>query len=571
MKRRAREQGADTKRLGELQKLAVEEVISGLDFNPVSLQMAAAQLIAGNHSISYRKMGLHRMDYGPKGDGTVGVGSLELLGHSKILPRLGEWDHDYESLNKLKSERVQLSHEDNPMLEDAVKAVKDVRLIVMNPPFTNRVNMGEKFPLEIRKKMRVSVDNLDHTLALCDSEMDGVVDKNSIQPLFIALADRCLDKKNGILAMISPTIMMTAASALKERRLLAKRFQIHTIITSHSTKQINLSQNTSINESLVIACRCVGERHPTRIVNLDRMPLDDGEAADLHQSLLGCKNGLISNGWGEVSQWPAHLIEKGDWSAAVWRSPALAVASSKFAHMQGLISLHDQNMIPAATAQILSGTFKVSTSDTHGSFPILKSKGGQAQQRIKAEPDEWWLPKSPAEKDMFSLGHEHPETRKMLKKAGHILITAGQNISSARLTAVASKAKYVGMGWRPVAAMTVNQAKATAVFLNSTVGRLQIMRWPGKELQFPGYSAKVLRNIRVPDLSDEHIVEVLSDCWEQTKDMKVPQFREGECEVRRLWDEAVAKALQWDVGQLEELRHLLHKEPFVRGKGYNEY
>ncbi len=571
MKRRAREQGADTKRLGELQKLAVEEVISGLDFNPVSLQMAAAQLIAGNHSISYRKMGLHRMDYGPKGDGTVGVGSLELLGHSKILPRLGEWDHDYDSLNKLKSERVHLSHEDNPMLEDAVKAVKDVRLIVMNPPFTNRVNMGEKFPPEIRKKMRLSVDNLDHTLALCDSEMDGVVDKNSIQPLFIALADRCLNKKNGILAMISPTIMMTAASALKERRLLAKRFQIHTIITSHSTKQINLSQNTSINESLIFACRRVGERHPTRIINLDRMPLDDGEAADLHQSLLDCKNGLIPNGWGEVSQWPAHLIEKGDWSAAVWRSPRLAKNASKIANMRSLITLVDQNMTPASTGPILRVRFKASIPEISGSFPILKSKGAQGQTQIKAIPDEYWIPKKSVVKELFSPEHGHPETEKMLQKSGHLLITAGQDISTARLTAVASEKKYVGNSWMPITNVTIEQAKALSVFLNSTVGRLQIMRSPGKKLQFPGYSAKETANIRVPDLNESQIVEVLSDCWEQTKDMKVPQFREGECELRRLWDEAVAKALQWDVGQLEELRHLLHKEPFVRGKGYNEY
>ena len=68
MKRRAREQGASETEIGDLQKLAVEETIKGLDINPVSLQLAAAQLTAGNQEIRYRQMGLHLMPYGPQPD-----------------------------------------------------------------------------------------------------------------------------------------------------------------------------------------------------------------------------------------------------------------------------------------------------------------------------------------------------------------------------------------------------------------------------------------------------------------------------------------------------------------------
>ena len=42
--------------------------IKGLDINPVSLQLAASQLTAGNHRVSYRRMGLHQMPYGPDKD-----------------------------------------------------------------------------------------------------------------------------------------------------------------------------------------------------------------------------------------------------------------------------------------------------------------------------------------------------------------------------------------------------------------------------------------------------------------------------------------------------------------------
>ena len=50
-----------------------------------------------------------------------------------------------------------------------------------------------------------------------------------------------------------------------------------------------------------------------------------------------------------------------------------------------------------------------------------------------------------------------------------------------------------------------------------------------------------------------------------------PQFRDGECEVRRLWDEAVAEAMGWDAEHLARLRYLLHQEPHVLGLGYNQY
>ena len=51
----------------------------------------------------------------------------------------------------------------------------------------------------------------------------------------------------------------------------------------------------------------------------------------------------------------------------------------------------------------------------------------------------------------------------------------------------------------------------------------------------------------------------------------MPQFRDGECEARRLWDEAVAEAMGWDPAELERLRLLLHQEPHVRGLGYGQY
>ena len=124
----------------------------------------------------------------------------------------------------------------------------------------------------------------------------------------------------------------------------------------------------------------------------------------------------------------------------------------------------------------------------------------------------------------------------------------------------------------PVTGLSAEEAKALAVFINSTPGRLQLMRVPGRTLEFPAYSAAEAARLRIPDVrNNARIRQILADCWERTKDTVVPQFRDGECAVRRLWDEAVAAALGWDARELAHLRRLLHQEPHVRGLGYNQY
>ena len=129
----------------------------------------------------------------------------------------------------------------------------------------------------------------------------------------------------------------------------------------------------------------------------------------------------------------------------------------------------------------------------------------------------------------------------------------------------------MGNGWMPITGLSPDEAKAIAIFANSTVGRLQLMQNPGRTLEFPVYSAAEAGNIRVPDIKNGRIRQTLADCWERAKEIEVPQFREGECEVRVLWDNAVAEVMGWEPEELGRQRQLLHKEPHVRGLGYNQY
>ncbi len=253
MKRRARQQGAGDHALADLQKLAVEGTLKGLDINPMSLQLAASQLTAGNRNIQYRRMGLHLMPYGPSSDtaaaGRVSTGTLELLAQKAIVER----SNDFVPDDSIASQGVW--QETDATLEDIVEAVKDARIVIMNPPFTNRSNVGEKFPRETQEQLRSRIDRMGALLVNNDSKLKNFVNKNSLGRLFDALADKCADAQRNVTTTISPTIALSNTSAVQARRVLAQRYHIHTVLTCHQPGKINLSQNTSINESIMVMRR----------------------------------------------------------------------------------------------------------------------------------------------------------------------------------------------------------------------------------------------------------------------------------------------------------------------------
>ena len=569
MKRRARERGASETQIGELQKLAVEDTIKGLDINPVSLQLAASQLTAGNQNIRYRRMGLHQMPYGPSPNNPtrVSVGTPELLGQKAIVPRndeLGLAD------DKIASQTIWPA--DDAELEDAVDAAKDARIVIMNPPFSNRSKMGEKFPQGVQQALRKRTDNVESWAIANNPKFKNFGSRNSVAPNFVMLADFCLQEDTGTLTMINPTIALSAPSGLNERRVLAERYHIHTVLTGRWPREFTLSQNVEVDECMVIAVRHHGNPPPTRFVHLDRMPHDEDEVAELHHTLQDTAIGLLADGWGEVSEWPAERMAEGDWTPAIWRSSELAEASRQFATHQGMRTIREHGHSCEATLQMMDKKNFIPAEPDHlGSFPIISSKGADGQTTIRSAPDSWWRPTSADEEQRILNGGTYPQADRLLDKAGYLLVTSGQAPSTARVSAIADGNKYVGRGWLPVTGPNIMEAKAIAVFINSTAGRLQLLRNAGRKIAFPQYNPEPIENIRIPNVGDARIRQTLADCWERTKEMTVPQFCEGECEVRRLWDEAVAEAMGWDADELARLRNLLHQEPHVRALGYGQY
>ena len=584
MKRRAAGDGAKEKTLARLHKHAVEEGIVGLDINPVSLQLAGAQLTIGDLSARYEKMGLWQMPYGyGNGDNNeepANAGSLELLTDERVAGKPAQYDpqgqqgFEFERertyKDKVKGVRIAL-REDEPkehegLVEDVVEKVQGRRVALMNPPFVTREKLGSKFERDQQVAVRKRIDGAQAVLEAGDPAMRGVAEKTTTRPLYVALGLKCIDPEEGVLGMVVPTAGLLAPSGLRERRILAERLHIRYVLTCHEPMNINLSQGTNVNESLVIGTRARrGEGRPTCFVSLDRLPRRADEAVAVAEAIAAGAH--IPEG--RSKEVCAERIAAGDWSAAGWRDPALDDAVEEILGWNSLVAMGD---VSGVTMRAPGHGALVEYKGTGMARQVFNSKAADGQIRIEGRPDSRMRlkPKDGETENAWEAREERLWNKWMKEYASHLLVSAGQRMQTGRLSAVACKGKHIGMRWKPVQGLTRQQAKAWAVWLNSTPGRLMTLIHRGKSLDFVVYDPAGLLQIRVPRLDRPRVIERLADAWEETCAVDVPQYRDGYTTVRQHWDEAVCNAI--DGAGLERVREWakkLNREPAVSVEGFH--
>ena len=574
-KNRAQAAGADGETIQRLHRHGVERGIAGLDVNPVSLQLAGAQLTLGDTSIAYRSMGLYEMPYGPT-PGIEGLsnptavapaGSLELLTDIRVLdpPRQPQGGLRLDDPNA-GQRSVALRTGVSPGLDDVVERLKGRRIAFMNPPFVTRDKLAKKLGEAGQRAVRERIDETQAFLEHNVPGLAGMTDKTSTRPLYVALGLKLIDQDNGVLAMVIPTSALLAPSGREERRILARELRVRWIVTCHEPGNVNMSQRTGINESLVVGTRRDRDRDlPTTFVSLDRLPRSGVEADELARDIA---KGVLPP---EAQQRDvaASRIRAGDWSPAGWRNLDLDKAYETLLAHPELRPLHD---IDGVAMQAPGHGILVPCEP--GQTPelrIVNSKSMDAQRtlrghadtnvRLKGPPDE--APERHARRLEQNLADWAP-----LKS--HLLVCTGQNLQSARLNAVATDEPMLGMRWKPMQGINRRTARAWALWLNSTPGRIATLTQRGKTLAYPVYTPEGLRRIRVPDTVATDAIARLEAAWLATADIEVPSYRDGYVEVRRAWDDAVADALGLSVDEVRGWAALLNAEPAVSLDGYDE-
>ena len=528
-----------------LHKRLVEDVLCGLDINQHGVQLAACNMTLGAPTVDYERMNLATMPHGPQADGPPKAGSLEILTaaeearanlQSMIAPR--------RSLDSLNAAQVNQNAEIRFPL-------RDLDAVIMNAPFTANENRSKKYGDAGRKAMQLHELNIQQHCERTDREAGGAITANSIQTFFTPLADKVLNEMNGMLAMVVPTTVCTGTGALQQRKLLAQRFQIETVVTSHDPRRPNFSENTTIHESLLICRRRPrASRSPDRITRffaLRKMPATPVEAIEVVDAILTGS----SSEWATVYEQSLARVRKGDLRPCQFLDPKLVDAAMRLEQQKGLVPLRDRYLLGPSGRRIRDAFRRV--DDEGASYRVFWGRSKDLRTTMKASPEQLVAHK----KEALAARYR--------QQAGQILLAARFRTDSGRLLAIFSDGPALGSMWVPIQGQTTSpvEAKALCAWFNSTLGALGFLMRRGTMLTNPSFSQAELATLRVPDFKATSAAS-LAEAYEQTRLMPFdPWKRSSDDEMRDCLDRAASETTGIDIATIRDWRARISREPTV--------
>ena len=524
----------------------VENVLCGLDINQHAVQLAACNLTLGAPTVDYARMNLLTMPHGPQGDGSFRAGSLEILNAeaerldlfrgARAKRSLGDWDAEQVSA----SEVIRFP-------------LRDLDVVIMNPPFTENRKRGRKFGAEAVKGMQQNEIEIRNRFEQTDPTAARVITTNSVSTFFTPLADQLLRSARGVLAKVAPVTACIGAFGMAERRFLAERFHIERVITTHDPKRISFSENTSIHECLLI-CRRVPEakRTATEFISLRLMPRDATEAVEVADAI---SSGDIGE-WGFVHLWPEDRVRVGDWTPAQWYDGELAeIVRALEGHA---------DLVPACSV-LTTGPTRQAAQDSwrrtdvvdapHATM-VFDSISSQIRQTMLGVPEQAVVPG----------GRRAHLYENVLSGKGNLMLASRYDSVGGRLTALWSEAATFGFGWIPARGGSRTFEQAICAWWNSTPGRLLLLNRRTNKLTYPKWSVAHLESVPCPRPGSRGCEELVT-AWERTCRESLLPLRDAErCPVRRAIDEGAAAALGICTDTMVEWRRRLASEPTIRNE-----
>ena len=528
----------------------VEDVLYGLDINRHGIQLAACNLTLGNPRVDYSRMNLFTMQHGPQPNVKAKAGSLEFLATAKDKRDLTSFIVPLPTTGELEAERA----EPGAAPGESLTGLFD--LVIMNPPFTRNDIRNRQYKLGDRSSLQEREIEIAKFLEKRDSPAFRAIDQTSVRTFFTPLAEVLLKNSSASFASVVPTTALTSASGIPERKFLAERFQIETIVTSHDSKRINFSENTSIHESLVIARRPAAERTATRFVSLKRMPHDTHEAI-LLSDLINRRHPLGS--WGAEHSWPWPRVREGDWSAAQFYDGALANAVHDLAALAGTVLAPAGELchIEPEGRRTRDAFLREPPPDAPWTTPILWDHPTEIQTTMNAQADVFGAPKP----DRVEYA------RSLQEKASQLLIVNRLRTNTVRVSACYAPTPLLGSSWIPVRPKSPNPAfeHALCAWWNSTPGVLTLLHCRAKALDYPRFALESLRSLLIPDPKHLNITP-LANAFDATRAKSLrPWPLMDDCPNRATLDQAAAQVLRIDGRTIADWRKRIAREPTVSG------
>ena len=544
VKDRMRALGADEPRCAAWHKKAVEELTTGLDINQVSLQLAAGRFTLGNLNVDYRKMALHCLEHGRRG-ADVRLGALELLGDDEVIGRAPDsfkWE------------------DDDVVHPDVKSALIGTRAVLINPPFSDNTKRNRNVDVETKRDMQKREMRVRDRVAASDPAAGELIDINSISTFFTPLIDSVLGEKTGVLAKILPMTACTAASGLNERQLLASRFWIKYVLMCHDPKNINLSQETKINECLLIGTRRgAGEGRPTTFVNLSRYP---HETDDVLAIAAAFREGNF-DAIGRATTWQGERVTAGNWSPVQWYDGQLAVAAfqlSRSKHLKNAGELY--NFGPDGRRIRDEFTRQAADDRANPEIQLFDSIEESLRSSLTGTPDGLWRGKTRNADGKYGVTTRGEE---YLNRASHVLLAHAFRTTSSRTTSQHSPTKSVGNRYIPVLTESEADAKVVNLLWNSTPVLLQLLSKRTRTAAYVGWSVDQLKSMRLPAAVQSSGVRAqLAAFHDDFATRELARLNDAATDpVRRLIDDATAELFGLSRETVAQWRTWLSQEPFM--------
>ena len=570
-----------------LHQALVEKVITGADVVQAAIHLTAATLAAMSPSVKFEQMQLHTLRLGRDQLNKIWLGSLDWLEAPET-----------QSFFSTTEEQIGAASGEGGIVQ---RPIAD--LVISNPPFTRRGSDGGKEEA-IARVFSVPEGDTESQQAIAkrtSALLKGTA-ANQIAghgSSFAVLADR-LVKLGGRISLVLPVTALSGESWREVRQMLASRYEVEFVVSSHDPNLLSMSYDTAIAEALLVGRRLSDGEGPTgrgRFVNLWRAPYSETDALALVRALNAAAsiplhrsdgppvggNPLMVGGeqWGEIVDGP---IGEAPWSAARWRQ----ALTSQFAAAleRGELWNEDGSQVAGYVPVAAMGhVCNVGPQDRrirgslgmfdayHGwngdaQFPAIWSLDSSVHQSMSSEPNAWLSPKP---------GRDH---QSLWSQSGTLQITRDVRYNAQPVMAVRTGIRTLGVrAWHTLSAhgddplVSARRETALALWCNSTFGLLlhanhsnsaQEGRGQGNKGMLESMMTLDVRKLEAWQLDEAQAI------WQEFSNRKFMPFYQSATDPARVeLDERIVRDLlglgEDAVAAVFKLRLLLASDPSIHG------
>lgn len=578
----------------------------GCDILPAAAHLTATALAGAYPQVQYDESAIFTAPYGVQADGEVKLGSIDLLRQGEMLQGL---EITAKAIEATQGADVDIWR---------YAPHKSFDMVIMNPPFTRPTNHEGRHENVPNPMFAAFGSSAEDQKAMSNETKKltkgSIAHGNAGQAsIFLALADRKL-KRDGMLALVMPLILITGSSWEKSRKHLRDTYDNLFIVTiSGRDNIVSFSADTGMSECLVVGRKSGQPQCRATFVVLNESPSASMTGLAIAQQIrLFVGNANIrrledSPNGGEAIYFGNEIIgqaidaplpSSGSWNLARISDLSLARTAYHLAENLQVWLPTQQHPLPIAISQVsqvgqigpigrdingvnpdgsIRGPFELRQLQARKAptFPVLWAHKAKRERTLTFEADcEGVQRKATSQAEQSAI---NDKVFRVFGTASHCHHNVDFQFDAQSTAMQFTERKTIGgRAWISIQLASAELEKALVLWGNSTLGLLMYWWHSSKQQRRRGSIPKsTLQSLPILDvsaLSDAQLqraVQIFDDtCQLPLKPLHELDIDENRKLLdRRFYREVLGlpAAILADGGPLDILRQKLSREPSIRG------